>query len=451
MLSTTIPLQEERMLSRVVCLILVLLVVPRALSAQTATDTGLSKILVHLIQGDITLAQPPAGSGFPSHSAHFLPGEDQKLAPYLFNQSIVSQLSTFPLGSAAGGFSYTFDPAVGTYTRSTDSFGPSFAERAVTIGRRRFNIGGNYQHANFTTFEGENIQNGDIKFYLTHQNVGGLFFEGDLVGTALSMHLKSDTFALFANYGITDDIDVGVAVPIEHVTLDATVTATILRLATLDTGPTSAIHTFPGGGSTETISDSGSASGIGDVVIRGKYHFLKRAGGGLAAILDIRTPTGDSDNLLGTGTTQAKILFVGSNSYKALSPHVNVGYTFSGESSNPAINATDEFNYAGGTEFAAAPKLTVTADLVGRQLRNSGRLVEQPRVFNFTTLAGVSGSRTFTEFAAEAGSLNQVFASAGFKFNPAKTLLISGNLLIPLTNAGIRAKVVPVIGFDYAF
>lgn len=416
-----------------------------------AQDIPLSQILVKLIQNDVRLAGPAPDSGFPSHEAHFLPGEDQRLAPYLFNQSIVSQLSTFPVGSSSGGFSYTFDPALGSYTRSTRSFGPSFAERAVTLGRKKWAFGANYQHATFTSYEGKSLDNGNVQFYLTHQPISGAFFESDIIRTSLSMSLKTDTFAFFANVGVTDRLDVGVAVPIQQVNLDASIVADIIRLGTLDTGPTSTIHVFPGGGSSATYKGGGSAVGIGDILLRAKYRLVDTTGGGVAVAMDVRTPTGDSDNLLGTGATQAKLLLVLSNAYNRFSPHANIGYTLSGKSDNPFVNVTDEVNYAGGVEFAATPKLTLVGDLVGRQLRNSGRLVEQPRVFNWTTLAGTRGSTTFAEFASQPGSLNLALAAAGVKFNPTRTLLISGNVLFPLSDAGIRSKPVPVIGFEYSF
>jgi hypothetical protein len=435
------------MSSRIACFVLGLIaLLPAGAAAQ---DTPLSEILVHLIQSDVRLAPPPPG--FPSHEAHFLPGEDQKLAPYLFNQAIVSQLSSFPVGSSAGGFSYTFDPALGTYARSTNSFGPSFAERAVTIGRHRWNLGSNFQHASYRTFEGQDIRNGDIKFYLTHQYISGQFFEGDLVSAALSMKLSTDTYVLFANYGITDRLDLGVSVPIVHVNLQADILATILRLATGDTGPTSLIHSFPGGGTTATFSDGGSATGIGDVLIRSKYQIARAPGGGLAGALEVRAPTGDSKNLLGTGATQVKILAIGSRAYGMASPHFNIGYTFSGKSSNQFFNVTDEFNYVGGLELAPSPKVTVAADLIGRQLRNSGRLALQPRTFDWHTQAGVAGSSTFDEFTSVSGSLNLLLGSIGVRVNPVSNLLVSGNVLFPMTNAGIRSGPVPVVGVEYAF
>lgn len=413
-----------------------------------AQDTPLAEILPRLIQAEVVLAGPPPGSPFQSHAAHFVPGADQSLTPFLFNQSIVLQTATLPLGSSAGGFSYTFDQALGTYTRSTNSFGSAFAERAVTIGRGRWDLGATYQHASFSSYEGKNLDDGSIRFYLTHEACcNNAFFEGDLVETAVSMQLKADTFAFFGLYGVTDRIDVGIVVPIVSIDLNAQVNATILRLTTQGTN----IHTFENGGSTSTASDSGSATGIGDIILRGKYHFLRATGGGLAVAVDVRTPTGDEENLLGAGATQAKFQLVASGAYNRFAPHFNIGYTFAGESSTPFVSSNDEFNYTGGAEFVVSPKLTIAGDIIGRQLQDSGRLVEEAKTFNWTTLQGVSGSSTFMEFASRPGNLNLVLGAAGLRFNPGRNLLISANLVFPLADSGMQSDIIPVIGFDYAF
>jgi hypothetical protein len=416
-----------------------------------STPTPISEILVRLIQADILLAPQPPGSPFPSHAAHFVPGEQEKLAPYLFNQAILSQLSTFPVGSSSGGFSYSYDPAVGTFTRATNSFGPEFAERALTIGRHRLSVGTNFQYSAYDSFEGKDLQNGDIKFYLTHEKETGAFFEGDVIQTALHLNLSTSTVAFLANYGLTDKLDLGIAVPIVSVKMNASIDATVLRLATGDTGPTSLIHVFPNGTESQTFSDGASATGIGDVILRAKYRFLDTPGGGLAAALDLRLPSGDQANLLGTGATQTKVAVVASGARGGIEPHLNVGYTFTGKSSSPFFNLANEFNYTAGADFVAGPKATITADLVGRNLLDIGRLQEQPRTFNFMNVAGVPGSATFPEFALQAGNLNLLVGAAGVKFNVAGNLLISANVLVPLTQAGIRDKITPVIGFDYAF
>ena len=131
------------------------------------------------------------------------------------------QLSTFPLGSPAGGFTYSFDETLGTFRRTTPSFGPVFAERAVTMGRNRFNAGFSYQHTTYRSFEGQDLDGGAIKFYLRHEECcsagsgggtggggggggGGAGpvvtpndtrfdppFEGDLIEAALSMRTST--------------------------------------------------------------------------------------------------------------------------------------------------------------------------------------------------------------------------------------------------------------------
>jgi hypothetical protein len=50
---------------------------------------------------------------------------------------LLVELATLPITSSAGGFSYRLDPGLGTMMRSSDSFGPFFAERSLTIGRRQ--------------------------------------------------------------------------------------------------------------------------------------------------------------------------------------------------------------------------------------------------------------------------------------------------------------------------
>jgi len=410
-----------------------------------AQNVPLSQLLVDLVQSDIRL-QPPEVSGFTSHEAHFLPGSNQQLAPYLFNQQLVLQLATFPLGSSSGGFSFDFDAASGTFKRATNSFGPAFAERALTNGRRKLTFGGNFQYSSYSKFEGSSLDDGSIKFYLTHLDVpGNNFFEGDLVEADLRLDLKSTTTTLFANYGLTDKLDVAIAAPIIHVSIDAAVDAKILRLAS----ETLAIHTFPGGKTAETFTSAGSATGIGDILLRAKYHFLETAGGGLAAGIDVRLPTGDSENLLGTGAAAATFTLIGSAPHGRLAPHFNVGFT--GAGSSDIIEVPNEFAYKFGSEFAAAPRATFNVDFIGRTLVNAGRLQLTPTVHSYFNAVGTPGSLTTQEYQRNDSSLNLLTLALGGKFNVGGNLLINANILVPLTDAGIKANVTPVIGAEYTF
>jgi len=465
-------------------LIAILCLCPTLAQAQTSA-TGLAGLLPGLILREVTLPSPPPG--FFSHSAHFSPltiNDPSNPAVEIvqaFNKQMVLQLSTFPLGSSSGGFTYTFDPGVGTFSRASRSFGPSFAERAVTAGRGRFNVGMNYQHLRFDSFEGRDLEDGAIRFFLRHQEccstVGppvppafGVanqpnntrldpFFEGDLIQTALSLKATTDTAVFFANYGVTDRLDVGAAIPVVRVELDATMDATILRLATL----TVPIHAFESGNlaaSQRTFRASGTATGLGDIVLRSKYRIAGGPNAAVAGAVDLRLPTGDEENLLGAGT-QAKMYLIASSGNERWGQHLNIGYTFAaGELGGVAplgaaariADVPDEFNYTGGVDFVAESRLTLVADIVGRVLRDAGRL--KPRLKRFEFVPGgvpPAQSMEFEEFDPEGGNLNLVLGTVGLKFNPKGNLLISANVLFPLTDAGLRSRLGTVIGVDYAF
>jgi len=469
------------------------LAAPASAAAQEAPP-NLAELLPDLILREITLPRPVT-SGL-SHVAHFSPIDADELDnPAVaivrsFNTLMLMQLSTFPLGSPAGGFTYTFDETLGTFRRTTPSFGPVFAERAVTMGKNRFNAGFSYQHTTYRSFEGQDIGDGAIKFYLRHEECcsagsgggtggggggtgggGGPVvtpndtrfdppFEGDLIEAALSMRTSTDTAVFSLNYGLTDRWDVGVLVPLVHVELDADVEASILRLSTANDPLT---HTFEAGNpnaTQKTFSLGGSATGLGDVVVRSQYRVLDFAGGGIAGGVDVRLPTGDQNDLLGAGG-QTKMFAIVSGGRGRFMQHANFGYTATwGTVPNVGLLATlgaptdlpDEINYAAGLEFVVESRLTIVGDILGRSLRDAGRLDVVSKNFEYVTRnAGPVQTATFDEFDPRTGNLNLTLGTVGAKFNPKGNLLISASVLFPLTSSGLKSGVTPVIGIDYAF
>ena len=311
-------------------------------------------------------------------------------------------------------------------------------------------------------------------------------FKGDIIEASLFLQATTQTAAAFANYGVTDRWDIGLAVPFVRVNLDARVRARIIRLVTcqplaLDPSAVQPVecagaHAFEPGNpnATLTVQRSGRATGLGDIVIRTKYHFLRMSGGGLAAAVDLRLPTGDKNNLLGAGGAQAKFLLVASDERDRLGRHVNIGYTAArGDVAGTvaglsAASLPDEFNYTGGVELIVSPRVTVTGDVVGRTLRGAGRLELASQSFeyigftpeSFTPEAapGCGGFRgtvcntaSFDALTSRAGNLTLLLGTGGVKFNVAGNLLVSGSVLFPLTKAGLRSRVTTVIGVDYAF
>jgi hypothetical protein len=450
-----------------------------------AQDIPLSSILPVLLGNTITL-QPSNLPDQPLHVAHFRPGADQLQVPAQVNQSLLTLLATYPTGTSAGGFTYTFDPALGSLTRSSESFGPSFAERALVSGRGKGSIGFGYQHASYDTFEGLNLRQRGITFYIPHvdccsrgaaeQSVpdGSRLtppFEGDLIQAVLALELASDTAIVFANYGVSDRLDIGLAVPFVRVKLNASVQARIERLAT-EEDP--AVHAFEGADPDQRLFRlSGVAAGLGDIVLRAKYAMMSRGPLGLAAAVETRVPTGDENNLLGTGGVQTKVFAIASLHRGPISPHANLGYTFSSKGALPGAPLRDEVVASAGIDSALTSRLTMSFDVLGRILQDAGRMRLGEKTFEFAAAgAGAGGggggggggsgrpiqptapetrSVTRTELQFIPGNLQLYLGALGVRFNPWRTVLVTANLLFPLTNSGLRDRVTPAIGLDYAF
>ena len=470
--------------SRVVALIVLATALPgRALAQQ---PLPLAEILPQLL-GNTIILQPTSLPDQPNHQAHFQPGPDQLEAPRQFNSTLLTLLSTSPVASPSGGFTYTFDPALGTFRRTSESFGPTFAERALTIGRGRVSVGYGYQHASYDTFEGLNLRDrGAVTFYVPHidccSRAGGTTsqpddsrltpaFEGDLVRAELALDLTTDSSVFVVNYGVHDRLDIGVVVPFLHVSMNASVLASVERLSTATEPET---HTF--GGATPDSSlfiENGDATGLGDIVVRTKYRLWPAAGGGVAAAVDVRVPTGDESNLLGTGGVQTKVFGIGSFTLGKFAPHLNAGYTFSSSGALPDTRLRDEVNLAAGFDWALTPRATLAVDWVGRSLLDAGRMQEADKTFAYvvggTGAGGGSGgggggggaggtrppdivqTTVRRELQFEPGDLNLSFGSVALRFSPWRSMLVTAGLLVPLTETGLRDRVTPVIGIDYGF
>jgi len=389
----------------------------------------------------------PDGS---THSAHFNSAFQAEFTQ--FNISLASQLASVPLPSPASGFTYELDPALGVFKRSTQSFGPILAERAETIGKKKVSLGFNYQYFTFDTLEGVDL--GNVPAVFTHDNAapGG---RSDVVTTANAIDLKVGQFTAFLSYGLADGVDISAAVPFVKVDLGVISEATIQRIGTASSPAT---HFFrdpaaPGTfGTTKTFSQSGSASGIGDVIGRLKGRLVKSGAAGVAIGVDVRFPTGDEEDLLGSGAWGVKPFAVLSISQKVLSPHLNVGYQWNGKSvlagdvrTGEKKSLPNQILYDAGVDIGVTPKITLALDVLGRRVLKSPRLQTE-------TFHALQGGLTFPSihFIQDA-DFNVTTGAAGVKVNAGGKLLLDFNVLIKLDDSGLRDKVTPLVGFEYSF
>lgn len=393
------------------------------------------------------------------HEAHFSESSSALLEAGLqINNSILTQLTSYPVTSSAGGFTFEFDPALGVLTRSTESFGPIFAERPETIGKGKWNFGVKFQRFDYDAIDGLDLQNGDLALSFTHLDVnhdGGTIetvYEGDLILSNARLDLTNETTVFSAHVGLAESFDLTVAVPVVRVGLEAVLDTRVDRLATegLEDPPA---HVFPDGSDRASFGASGSATGIGDVLVRGKWNFARAEGRGLAAALDLRLPTGDEEELLGAGSTQARLTLVGSSSFGSFSPHVNVGYAAYFGNGPDGIELPDEASLTVGFDWAAHPRVTIAADVLWRTLFDAQKLEvgEATHLYERWDEEVVrSTARPVLETRED--DLNLISGALGCRVNLWGQVLLTANVLVSLSDDGLRDDgIVPLIGIDYSF
>ena len=387
-----------------------------------------------------------------------LPGEQPHIAHFTsdfqfnFNQfstALVSQLVSVPLPSPGGGFTYQFDSSLGVFQRTTQSFGPILAERADTIGAKRVSFGFAFQRFNFDSVEGIDLNK--VPAVFEHENAELLGGRQDVVTTLNSIRATVSQSTSFVTLGITDRFDISLAVPIVSNSLRIVSDATIQRLGTTN----ELTHFFRQAngdvGVRRVFIAEGSAAGLGDLMVRAKHTLRKRASTELAIGLDVRLPTGDEMNLLGSGAPALQPFAIWSATYQKVAPHINIGYRWNGSSvlaGNPATGESrhfpDQVSYALGADLSVNPRLTLAFDVGGRWVIDAERL----RAEDFHARDGRS---TFPNIVFERDSFNALSGSVGLKANVFDRLLLDVNLLFKLDEHGLRDKVTPLIGFEYSF
>jgi hypothetical protein len=406
--------------SRQFCVLLSLTLVglssPDAFGQTVAAETGLSprQLMIRLTSGAGT------GSGVTNI------GE-------VIADLVGLEVSTAPLGSSAGGFTFTFDPATRAFTRAAPSFGPMFGERAVTAGEGRANFGINFIHTTYDTLDGLALDAGELQS-MRLQAGSTVLWQG-----AAELKINTNTTVIFANAALNEWFDLGVAVPFVSLRMEGThqvrnETRNIVE---------------------EETSGSASASGIGDVALRGKVRVYRKDQGGFAIGVDARVPTGDKESLLGAGVTRTGVSGIWSGTFGRLAPHASAGFEYWSDPfqvydplEGAAVDAgRHAILYTGGVEWAASDRLTVNGELTGRNVRGGGRLEYRDVPFRSNPF-GITSASVAT--VGRAG-LRQVSAAAGIKWNFAGAALLTASVLMPLDDAGLRDNFTPLVGLDWGF
>ena len=368
-------------------------------SAQTVSD-----ILLFLLTNDSV----PTGSQARDRAA-------AQATSDTISRALLASLATLPVPTSSGGFVYRLNPELGTVERRTAGFGPSFVERAQSVGQGQASFGITFQHLRFDSLDGRNLRDGSFVTTANEFPDEAAPFDVD----QLTLAVDASIATLYGGIGVTNRLEVGFAAPLVLLQVNG-----------------ERLNTYRGRAFTQAAA-SARAVGLADLVARAKYAVYDDGGAAVAAAVDVRLPTGRKEDLLGAGSASMLLSGIGSFGRGPVTGHVDLGVSMGG--------LARELRYSGALEVAAAPRFTVLGEVLGRWIDMSGHIV--PESIANQSLRGV----TTVRLVPDTSNLRTLTAVPGVKWNVSDTWVLAANVAVPLTSSGLTAFVTPFVGLDYAW
>lgn len=409
------------------------------------TPSGLANtfdgLFSHFLRDALQLAGNPG-----QHGTHYLEAAciaESVVVPAL-SSFIASNITSFPSSTPQIGVTYDF--STGVPVRQVESFGPIFSETPGTIGRNRLTLGANVSVLTLDRVRGEPLAG--VEFNFVHLNVEGeTRFESDLLVVRPRLNVDATIYGLFANYGITDRLEVGVAIPVVSVRLEGRAEAQIFPYS----GGNPNLHIF--GGTLDSpllqadYSYERAETFVPAVDVRAKVQ-IPTQGASLGVIGTLSIPASTAGSLLGERRLGGRLAIIGSTViFGDLTPHVNVAYDRRG-----TAGETDVALVNVGLDANLSPKVNLAGALLG-----SIPLGSSIRFYSTTEALGAPGSavqvvNTHTGIVEEQLSTigddgdATLLLSVGSRFAPTEQVQGFLNVIVPVLSGGLQSTLVPTLG-----
>lgn len=320
-----------------------------------------------------------------------------------------------------------------------DTLGSLVTNKATTIGKGNLGLGLSYQHSEFDEFDGEPIGK-SVGFADTRdptrsdlapvsdpifgeQGQGVLEVSEELAVSEVKF--TADVVTLSITYGLLDRLDIGALIPYIFLRTEGRanyqITTRVLRVDE-NTGAVTVLdprttRKFKGGWDEDF-------NGFGDIILFTKLQILSQAGVigethrpaplDLAAQLEVKLPTGDEGEFLGTGKTDVAIRLLGQRTItETVLLRGEVGFNRSG-----LDNDFNTWEWKTGVEWQPLLALAFSAEVIGAWSDEFD-----------TILDGVIGA----------------------KYNFPRDLSVFGGVRFPLNDNGLRFDYAPIIGIEKTF
>ena len=338
-----------------------------------------------------------------------------------------SVAKSLPIPAASSGITFTFDPKTSAFERETEVLGQVFLERARPIGRGKLNLSLTYQYVAIDTFDGHDL--GSLRDL--HPIRDPTPPHASFVIPRLDLSLVTHQVTASVTYGLTDDVELNLTVPLVQTELDVTGRARLL-----------------GGGAfgPQHGATRDSAFGVGDVFLRGKYRLLVGPLGELAAGLVFRLPAGKEGSFQGTGLFEVgPRLYASTPAIQLVSLVRLQGFVNAGLDLTPERSGRSEGRYGAGIDCFLASRATLSVAFLARE--PFSRLVSPGAM----DVRRADGTRS-AAFGLDAGHPSYYDLSVGGRVNLWRdTLFLMLNVVVPVNRDGVRASVVPLVGLEATF
>jgi hypothetical protein len=347
---------------------------------------------------------------------------------------------SIPVVAASAGFTYTYNPELETFERKSQTLGPLFMERPDTLGKGKFNVNVSFQYVNLDEFDGDDLSNlNNPDPIVTRVTSGGQTLGFTANSLKYDIGLRDYVWGFSFTYGILDNLDVNLLVPLIYTDLDVGVQTQQLFAA----GPDRVFT--PQQGALLSGDTGGTHFGVGDILLRFKYQLPQYGWLHSATGLTLRMPSGRKDEFQGTGSFEATpSIILSTVLWDRVTTYFNTGIDFVAEDVDRS-----QALYALGADVDLHPRVGFALAFIGRSefnesasprqtsflsLRPSGRLVQEP-------LLGLDFDRK-----------DYLDLSFGFRFVVWKQLMLFVNGIYAVTDEGLRnSTIIPAGGIEGTF
>jgi hypothetical protein len=347
---------------------------------------------------------------------------------------------SLPLTSASAGIARSWDDSLGTFTIDKYLFGQVLLERPETIGRGNWSLITSYQWVHLHSLDGRDLDElSDVR-----PPICGPTRCRRIPYTIPAYHLDlaTDEISTGATYGVTDELELNVTLPLLVSDLDTRIVLRDLgeRVPFLD------------------VDSHDQAAGVGDLVLRAKYQLLARGPVVLAVGLGLGLPTGDEDNFQGTGTvTVSPQLYastdrLGEHLGFVLRPYFNGGADLDAEDV-----ARSEVRWGLGLDLRRGARFTAAIGFLARYVFEAFGPPGALDVFRCT------GGRTRCLQANPPEGVSPLLAIGGGRRDLydltlgiraaflRRRVIATVSCIVPLNDDGIRPTVIPLVGIEIPF